>query len=197
MIDALDAVDGLCQEWAATHGIQFKPMLHAPRPDATGCQRLQNFPTYPIFSSALNPTISNASGQPARQRFALQQWASGALLVSMHWSASALPHGLLMLSVLSDGEPITTETERSLFEPFSRPVAGARAWACIFAESCANVMVRTLTTANTPLASATVTNSSSRFRLSPHRTPLFNHDFARLHRLLVVDDEPTCGLCTN
>ena len=40
------------------------------------------------------------------------------LLVSMHWSASALPHGLLMLSVLSDGEPITTETERSLFEPF-------------------------------------------------------------------------------
>ena len=31
---------------------------------------------------------------------------------------AAIGHGLVVLSISSDGEPITAETERSLFEPF-------------------------------------------------------------------------------
>lgn len=119
VIDALDAVDGLCQEWAATHGIQIQTHAHAPglmQLDVSGCKIS---PTYPHLFIRFEPDhLQRVLVNLLDNALRYNSGAPGALLVSMHWSASALPHGLLMLSVLSDGEPITTETERSLFEPF-------------------------------------------------------------------------------
>lgn len=42
----------------------------------------------------------------------------GAINVSLRWMPSADPAGMLMLSVSNDGEPVSADTERSLFEPF-------------------------------------------------------------------------------
>lgn len=119
VIEALDAVDGLCQEWAATHGIQIQTHAHAPglmQLDVNGCKAS---PTYPHLYIRFEPDhLQRVLVNLLDNALRYSSGAPGALLVSLQWSAGASPHGLLMLSVLSDGEPITPETERSLFEPF-------------------------------------------------------------------------------
>ena len=59
-----------------------------------------------VVVNLLDNALRHQSGQP------------GAILVTLRWMPGLEPQGLLMLSVSSDGEPITAETERALFEPF-------------------------------------------------------------------------------
>lgn len=119
VIDALDTVDAICQEWAATHGIQIQTHTDAPgllQLDLSGCKASPNYPhllirfepehLQRILVNLLDNALRYNSGAP------------GAILVSLHWTSHVNPQGMLMLSVLSDGDPITTDTERSLFEPF-------------------------------------------------------------------------------
>ncbi|MDE2592900.1 MAG: PAS domain-containing protein [Burkholderiales bacterium] len=119
MIDALDTVDAICQEWAATHGIQIQMHAHAPglmQLDLTGCKAS---PAYPHILIRFDPDhLQRVLVNLLDNALRYNSGAPGALLVSLHWTPHVHPQGLLMLSVLSDGEPISNDTERSLFEPF-------------------------------------------------------------------------------
>ncbi|MEN9452893.1 MAG: hypothetical protein RLZZ369_1952, partial [Pseudomonadota bacterium] len=100
-------------------GIQIQTHTDAPgllQLDLSGCKASPNYPhllirfepehLQRILVNLLDNALRYNSGAP------------GAILVSLHWTSHVNPQGMLMLSVLSDGDPITTDTERSLFEPF-------------------------------------------------------------------------------
>ncbi|MDE2433509.1 MAG: PAS domain-containing protein [Burkholderiales bacterium] len=119
VIDALDTVDAICQEWAATHGIQIQ--MHARDPgllqlDLSGAKAS---PSYPHILIRFEPEhLQRILVNLLDNALRYNSGAPGALIVALHWTPHVHPHGLLMLSVLNDGAPITAETERSLFEPF-------------------------------------------------------------------------------
>lgn len=119
VIDALDTVDAICQEWSATHGIQIQTHNDAPgllQLDLSGCKAS---PTYPHLLIRFEPEhLQRILVNLLDNALRYNSGAPGSVLVSLHWTPHVNPQGMLMLSVLSDGEPITTDTERSLFEPF-------------------------------------------------------------------------------
>lgn len=114
-IDPIETIVAICNDWRSTQGLPLgeDSLLDI---DTSACQRA---PTYPHLKIRFEPEhlqrvlvnlLDNAlrynTGEP------------GAINVSLRWMPSADPAGLLMLSVSNDGEPVSADTERSLFEPF-------------------------------------------------------------------------------
>ncbi|MBI3382660.1 MAG: PAS domain-containing protein [Aquabacterium sp.] len=114
-IDPIETIVAICNDWRSTQGLAMgeDSLLDI---DTSGCQRA---PTYPHLKIRFEPEhlqrvlvnlLDNAlrynTGEP------------GAISVCLRWMPSADPAGLLMLSVSNDGEPVSADTERSLFEPF-------------------------------------------------------------------------------
>jgi len=115
LVDPLESIVAMVNEWRSTQGLSTgeASILDV---DTRGCQRA---PTYPVLKIRFEPEhlqrvlvnlLDNAlrynSGEP------------GAIVVAMRWMPSADPTGMLMVSVSNDGEPVSPDTERSLFEPF-------------------------------------------------------------------------------
>ncbi len=115
-IDPLEHIVAICNEWRSTAGLV--PGEHGILD--IGVQAARQAPTFPhlkvrfepehlqrVLVNLLDNALRHQSGEP------------GAILVQVGWIPGAhSPQGLLLLSVLSDGEPITPDTERALFEPF-------------------------------------------------------------------------------
>ncbi len=114
-IDPIETIVAICNDWRSTQGLALgeDSLLDI---DTSGYQRA---PTYPHLKIRFEPEhlqrvlvnlLDNAlrynTGEP------------GAINVSLRWMPSADPAGMLMLSVSNDGEPVSADTERSLFEPF-------------------------------------------------------------------------------
>ena len=114
-IDPIETIVAICNDWRSTQGLALgeDSLLDI---DTSACQRA---PTYPHLKIRFEPEhlqrvlvnlLDNAlrynTGEP------------GAINVCLRWMPSADPAGLLMLSVSNDGEPVSADTERSLFEPF-------------------------------------------------------------------------------
>lgn len=114
-IDIVATVVSLCNDWRSTQGVAGgdQGLLHV---DTQGCRR---YPAYPhirvrfepehlqrVLINLLDNAFRHNSGEP------------GAIEVRLQWLPSQIGPGLMMLSVLSDGEPISVDTERALFEPF-------------------------------------------------------------------------------
>lgn len=112
-IDPAETVMAICNEWRAAQGLAAGadslleidlgsvPRLPSPPKIRFEPEHLQR-----VLVNLLDNALRYQSGQP------------GALLVSLRWLPGATEHGLLMLSVANDGEPMSADTERSLFEPF-------------------------------------------------------------------------------
>lgn len=114
-IDPIETIVAICNDWRSTQGLQAgdESLLDI---DTTGCQKAPSYPHLKIrfepdhLQRVLVNLLDNASrynsGEP------------GAINVTLRWMPSADSAGLLMLSVSNDGDPVTADTERSLFEPF-------------------------------------------------------------------------------
>jgi two-component system sensor histidine kinase PilS (NtrC family) len=114
-IDPIETVVAICNEWRSTHSLPGgdEGPLNV---DTASCQRAPHYPhikvrfepehLHRVLVNLLDNALRYNSGEP------------GAMAVSLRWMPSAEPAGMLMLSVSSDGEPISADTERSLFEPF-------------------------------------------------------------------------------
>jgi len=115
LIDPIEHTVAIVNEWRNTHALNIgddspveidssgcRPMLgQAPIRARFEPEHLQR-----IVVNLLDNALRHQSGQP------------GAILIALRWMPSLEAQGLLMISVSSDGEPITAETERALFEPF-------------------------------------------------------------------------------
>lgn len=115
-IDPLEHIVAICNEWRSTAGVGMgeHSLLEI---DIQACRQAPNFPHLKVrfepehlqrvLVNLLDNALRHQSGEP------------GAIRVHVGWVPTAHgPHGLLMISVLSDGPPITADTERALFEPF-------------------------------------------------------------------------------
>lgn len=114
-IDPIETIVAICNDWRSTQGLQAgeDSLLDI---DTSGCQRAPSYPHLKIrfepdhLQRVLVNLLDNAlrynTGEP------------GAIGVALRWMPSADPSGMLMISVSNDGEPVSGETERSLFEPF-------------------------------------------------------------------------------
>jgi two-component system sensor histidine kinase PilS (NtrC family) len=114
-IDAIENVVAICNGWRSTHGLSTGDdgLMDL---DTSACQAA---PTYPhlrvrfepehlqrVLVNLLDNALRHQSGQP------------GSIHVGLRWLPAVHAQGLLMVSVASDGPPITPDTERALFEPF-------------------------------------------------------------------------------
>ena len=112
-IDPLETLQAICNEWRLTHGLgggpesllQFRTQQldQAPSPLRV---RFEPEHLQRVMVNLLDNALRHGSGQP------------GAIEVTLTWRAARQNGAMLVLSVSSDGEPLTAETERSLFEPF-------------------------------------------------------------------------------
>src|SRR5690606_31071122 len=101
----------ICNEWRLTHGLgggpesllQFRTqqLEQAPSPLRV---RFEPEHLQRVMVNLLDNALRHGSGQP------------GAIEVTLTWRAARQNGAMLVLSVSSDGEPLTAETERSLFE---------------------------------------------------------------------------------
>ena len=112
-IDPLETVQAICNEWRLTHGLSDGPAsllrVHVEPPDqARGPLRVRFEPEHlqRVLVNLLDNALRHGSGQP------------GAIEVTLSLRPARQGSAMLVLSVGSDGEPLTAETERSLFEPF-------------------------------------------------------------------------------
>jgi len=113
VIDPVETVVAVCNEWRAAQGlatgedslleIDLSGVLRAP---ASPRIRFEPEHLQRVLVNLLDNALRYQSGQP------------GALLVTLRWLPSGTAHGVLMLSVANDGEAMSADTERSLFEPF-------------------------------------------------------------------------------
>jgi two-component system sensor histidine kinase PilS (NtrC family) len=114
-IDVVETVAAICNDWRQTKGLPpgpdspFEIDLSALRPQpGRPVPRVRFEPDHlhRVLVNLLDNALRHNSGQP------------GAILVSlqMQQGANALP--AMVLSVRSDGEVISHDTEQSLFEPF-------------------------------------------------------------------------------
>lgn len=112
-IDAVEATQSICNEWRLTHGLSEGPssLLQLRLTDlsqAPGPLRVRFEPEHlqRVLVNLLDNALRHGSGQP------------GAIEVGLTWRPARHGGAMLVLSICSDGEPLTAETERSLFEPF-------------------------------------------------------------------------------
>jgi two-component system, NtrC family, sensor histidine kinase PilS len=113
VIDPLEAVMAICNEWRATQGLEtgdeglldidFGDVLRLPTPPRV---RFEPEHLQRVLVNLLDNALRYQSGQ------------AGALQVRLSWQPGASTEGWLMLSVANDGEAMSADTERSLFEPF-------------------------------------------------------------------------------
>ncbi|HEX5356585.1 MAG TPA: ATP-binding protein [Aquabacterium sp.] len=114
-IDPIETIVAICNDWRSTQGLASgdESLLDI---DTSGCQKAPSYPHLKIrfepehLQRVLVNLLDNAlrynTGEP------------GAINVTLRWMPSADPAGMLMLSVSNDGDPVSADTERSLFEPF-------------------------------------------------------------------------------
>lgn len=112
-IDPLETVLAICNDWRLTHGLSGGPesllQVHTQHLDqATSPLRVRFEAEHlqRVLVNLLDNALRHGSGQP------------GAIEVTLSWRPARQGNAMLVLSVGSDGEPLTAETERSLFEPF-------------------------------------------------------------------------------
>lgn len=114
-IDPCEALHTICNEWRMTHGLSEGEGANALLQVIT--LRLEQAPVrlrvrfepehlQRVLVNLLDNALRHCSGQP------------GAIEVILTWRPARQGGTMLILSVSSDGEPLTSETERSLFEPF-------------------------------------------------------------------------------
>jgi two-component system sensor histidine kinase PilS (NtrC family) len=112
-IDPVEAVTAICNGWRATQGLTAggDSLLEielggVQRPPESRRVRFEPEHLQRVLVNLLDNAMRYQSGQPA------------ALHVSLRWLPGVGTAGVLMLSVANDGEPMSAEAERSLFEPF-------------------------------------------------------------------------------
>ena len=112
-IDPVEAVMAICNGWRATQGLAAGEdslleieLAGVQRPPEARRVRFEPEHLQRVLVNLLDNALRYQSGQPA------------AVHVSLRWLPGPGTDGVLMLSVANDGEPMSTETERSLFEPF-------------------------------------------------------------------------------
>jgi two-component system sensor histidine kinase PilS (NtrC family) len=115
VIDPIERTVAIVNEWRSTQGLSQgdDSLLEI---DTSGCRPMAGQPAIRarfepehlqrIVVNLLDNALRHHSGQP------------GAIVLGLRWMPGLEPQGLLMISVSSDGDPITAETERALFEPF-------------------------------------------------------------------------------
>jgi two-component system sensor histidine kinase PilS (NtrC family) len=115
VIDPVERTVAIVNEWRNTQGLipGEDSLLDI---DTSGCRPMPGQPPIRarfepehlqrIVVNLLDNALRHHSDQP------------GAILLTLRWMPGLEPQGLLMISVSSDGDPITAETERALFEPF-------------------------------------------------------------------------------
>ncbi|CAH0349494.1 nitrogen regulation protein NR(II) [Aquabacterium sp. CECT 9606] len=114
-IDLLETVAAICNEWRQTQGLATgpdslceidlsacKPQIGRPAPKV----RFEPDHLHRVLVNLLDNALRHNSGQ------------AGAILVTLQWQRDVQAGGPLVLSVRSDGEIISHDTEQSLFEPF-------------------------------------------------------------------------------
>ena len=114
-IDLRETVAAICNDWRQTEGLAAgpdslceidlsacKPQIGRPAPKV----RFEPDHLHRVLVNLLDNALRHNSGQ------------AGAILVSLRWQRSLEGTGPLVLSVRSDGELISHDTEQSLFEPF-------------------------------------------------------------------------------
>lgn len=115
-IDPIETVVAICNEWRSTAGLSMgeDSLLDV---HTHGCQAAPGYPSMKVRFEPdhLQRVLVNLLDNALRYN----SGAPGAMVVSLRWVAQGGPKaGMLMLSVYNDGEPITPDTERALFEPF-------------------------------------------------------------------------------
>jgi two-component system sensor histidine kinase PilS (NtrC family) len=110
-----ETVVSICNEWRVTHGLRSgdESLLHidisgyksAPRASHIKV-RFEPDHLQRVLVNLLDNALRYNTGTP------------GAITVTLTWLPSHATAGMLMLSVSNDGEPVSADTERALFEPF-------------------------------------------------------------------------------
>ncbi|MFW9615281.1 sensor histidine kinase [Aquabacterium sp.] len=114
VIDLIATTEQICLDWCRTQGLpaSAEDVLHmdvcADRPHGEGTISVRFEPEH--LQRVLINLLDNALRHGSQTQ--------GAIEVRIQYMPAAIGHGLVVLSISSDGEPITAETERSLFEPF-------------------------------------------------------------------------------
>ncbi len=113
LIDPAEAIMSICNEWRATHGLAAGPdsLLDI---DLGDIGRLAAPPKVRFEPEHLQRVLLNLLDNALRY----QSGKTGALLVGLRWLPGTTENGLMMLTVANDGEAMSADTERSLFEPF-------------------------------------------------------------------------------
>ena len=114
-LDPIEAIVATCNEWRSTQGLPSgeHSLLDI---DVSACQQAPSYPRLKVrfepdhLQRVLVNLLDNALRYNSGQ--------AGAILVTLRWLPSATGPGLLMLSVSNDGDAVSSDTERSLFEPF-------------------------------------------------------------------------------
>jgi len=114
-IDPIETIVAVCNDWRNTQGLRSgeDSLLDI---DTSGCHRA---PTYPQLKIRFEPDhlqriLVNLLDNAARYNTG----EPGAISVALRWMPSGDPLGMLMISVSNDGDAVSADTERSLFEPF-------------------------------------------------------------------------------
>jgi two-component system sensor histidine kinase PilS (NtrC family) len=114
-IDPIETIVAICNDWRSTQGLSTGEdgVLDI---DTSGCHRA---PTYPLLKIRFEPDhlqriLVNLLDNAARYNTG----EPGAISVALRWMPSGGQLGMLMISVSNDGDAVSAETERSLFEPF-------------------------------------------------------------------------------
>ncbi len=114
-LDPIETIVAICNDWRSTQGMSSgeDSLLDI---DVSPCQQAPSYPHIKVrfepdhllrvLVNLLDNALRYNTGEP------------GAILVTLRWLPSGPGPGLLMLSVSNDGEAVTHDTERSLFEPF-------------------------------------------------------------------------------
>ncbi|MFT3856442.1 MAG: ATP-binding protein [Aquabacterium sp.] len=114
-IDPIETIVAICNDWRSTQGLAGgeEGLMDI---DTSACQRA---PTYPLLKIRFEPDhLQRVMVNLLDNALRYNTGEPGAIAVMLRWMPSADPAGMLMISVLNDGDAVTAETERSLFEPF-------------------------------------------------------------------------------
>ncbi len=115
VIEPIETLIAVCNDWRSTQGLRMgeDSLLDV---DISGCQRA---PGYPLLKIRFEPEhLQRVMVNLLDNALRYNTGEPGAIAVSLRWMPSADPAGMLMISVCNDGDAVSPDTERSLFEPF-------------------------------------------------------------------------------
>lgn len=114
-LDPVETIVAICNEWRHTQGLP-------PGPDSLleiDTQACHKAPSHPHLKVRFEPDhLQRVLVNLLDNALRYNTGEAGAVLVTLRWLPSGPGPGLLMLSVSNDGEAVSPDTERSLFEPF-------------------------------------------------------------------------------